>query len=135
MSNPNTKRGFGSVGLIIVILIIIAGGSYMWSQKGPTDGSPTAVTTDSANWKTYRNEEYGFEFKYPADFEIEDRSYKSNQGVAIKDVLVCAPNGGQCLVFASTLDDPNLSLQSRLLIDDLDQKTRDIVTSIRNSLD
>ena len=29
----NTKRGFGSAGLIIVILIILAGGAYLWSQK------------------------------------------------------------------------------------------------------
>ncbi|MEK7621908.1 MAG: hypothetical protein AAB415_01885 [Patescibacteria group bacterium] len=39
---PNTKRGFGSAGLIIVILIIIAGGAYLWSQKSPNDGSPTS---------------------------------------------------------------------------------------------
>jgi hypothetical protein len=26
---------------------------------------------DTANWKAYRNEEYGFEFKYPADKEIK----------------------------------------------------------------
>ena len=25
------------------------------------------ITDETANWKTYRNEEYGFEFKYPAD--------------------------------------------------------------------
>ncbi len=28
---------------------------------------------DTSNWKTYRNEEYGFEFKYPEGWEIRDR--------------------------------------------------------------
>lgn len=33
---PNTKRGFGSAGLIFIILVIIAGGAYLWSQKFST---------------------------------------------------------------------------------------------------
>jgi len=37
----------------------------------------TATTTeeiDTSNWKTYRNEEYGFEFKYPGEWVIEEKN-------------------------------------------------------------
>lgn len=30
---------------------------------------------DISEWKTYRNEEFGFEFKYPADLEVLDLKY------------------------------------------------------------
>ena len=30
---PNTKRGFGSVGVIIIILLALAIGAYLWNQK------------------------------------------------------------------------------------------------------
>jgi len=41
-------------------------------QKGwvPTD-NPT-IQTDTSNWKTYRNEEYGFEVKYSNDYFITE---------------------------------------------------------------
>ena len=64
---PNTKRGFGSAGLIIVILIIIAGGVYLWSQKKVEVPTPVINTAD---WKTYKNDKYGFEVKYPPNWVV-----------------------------------------------------------------
>ena len=63
-----------------------------WVAKGPWRstcyGIPYGCETyifgyldETANWKTYRNEEYGFEFKYPNNWSIEDLS-------GIKDILV-----------------------------------------------
>ena len=85
------NKGFsGLVAAIVAAVIIIAAGAgfLLWQQtKLPAvpagEGTPppvpsgvegpapevVATTTgaDTANWKTYRNEEYGFEFKYPAE--------------------------------------------------------------------
>ena len=34
--------------------------------------SPTAMPDPTADWQTYRNEEYGFEFRYPGSWEVRN---------------------------------------------------------------
>lgn len=61
--------------LIVALLAIIVGAGilgyrYWWSPrektKSPQGKPPDGITKDEkANWKTYRNEKYGYELKYP----------------------------------------------------------------------
>ena len=46
---------------IIILLAIISGGAFLWMQKPKTP----IINDQTADWKTYKNAEYGFEFKYP----------------------------------------------------------------------
>jgi hypothetical protein len=60
-------------------------------------GRETAL--DTADWKTYRNEEYGFEFRYPKDYTIDKSNVKSiniSRDIEPKgdDYLVFRRNGG-----------------------------------------
>ncbi len=67
------------VAVIIVLVVVSAGGILVWykgwlpkiiTQKvTPTPRiAPTPTPNETATWKTYRNEEYGYEVKYPEDW-------------------------------------------------------------------
>lgn len=43
----------------------------------------TCGVSDTYNWKTYKNEEYGFEFKYPSDYEITSDLSIKDLGVRV----------------------------------------------------
>jgi len=58
------NRAFSKI-LILVILVILAGGGiFAWRYFGALE----EIGDKTTDWQTYRNEEYGFEFKYPIDW-------------------------------------------------------------------
>lgn len=51
---------------VFVAAIIAVGSILLWQKKIPAPQEITILPQDeTADWQTYRNEEYGFEFKYP----------------------------------------------------------------------
>lgn len=45
------------------------------------DSGKETETDETADWKTYTNDEYGFSFKYPGDWEVRDLT-SSNQHIS-----------------------------------------------------
>lgn len=77
----------------VLILVVAAGiGAVVWFNQEPTQPTPIPSPTPTpsltptpspipiveipADWKTYRNEEFGFEVRYPADWKFEQDDNK-----------------------------------------------------------
>lgn len=54
---------------------------------------PLSLVDETANWKTYRNKEYGLEIKYPNNLSV---SFSVYNGVVLEDTD--SPNNGRFLI-------------------------------------
>lgn len=74
--NTQFARGFIAPLLLIIILIALGGGAYYvihntksfsdeYMPRAPGPSAATTTTDAIADWKTYTDEKYGFEIKYP----------------------------------------------------------------------
>lgn len=97
------KNGFGNVIVIILAIFALFGLislAVVKNTKAPVPMptppvnpiSPTiqaTTTIDISSWKTYRNEKYGFEIKYPSDWSYSGEAdfYPTNQPPATENNL------------------------------------------------
>ena len=94
MPQPITPQSVHKVWVISLVIVLVLVGGYfalakyqsMWpfspqvAMESPTptvspSSSPSVSQNPTADWKTYTNIKYGFEFKYPSTWKIE---YKTN---------------------------------------------------------
>lgn len=67
---------------IILLVAVVVGGIWLAKKPNQTvDITPTpSVGIDTTGWKIYTNIEYGFEFKYPASWQIKEKNAESSIG-------------------------------------------------------
>lgn len=119
----NLKQGLGLVIGIIIVAILAVGGYFVYQKVSNVDWgyykssnakeNGAKAVAEMANWKTYLNAKYGFEFKYPPGFKVNDKSTPSSpdaKGIQ-KDVVVCDVNN-ECIYFANYNNSPNLFLSN-----------------------
>ena len=68
------QKGFAKLVLIgIFLVLVVIAGYFVLVKKAvsPVINEPSPISTDeTANWKTYANTQYGFEFKYPEKLSL-----------------------------------------------------------------
>ncbi|MDD2935099.1 MAG: hypothetical protein PHX25_01350 [Candidatus Pacebacteria bacterium] len=97
----------------IIVLGIILGGFYLISKTGNqsddvNNTNEIATTTeqtllDTSDWETCRNDEYGYEFKYPKDWYIYERMVGTQVEVESSSVTEIDSCQGKLLVLSQKL--------------------------------
>ncbi len=70
--NYYSQKGIASIVIALVFAVILVGavGVYYVKQQQIRKSS---IVDETANWKTYKNEKYGFEAKYPKNWVAQDK--------------------------------------------------------------
>ncbi|OGM23145.1 hypothetical protein A2961_02085 [Candidatus Woesebacteria bacterium RIFCSPLOWO2_01_FULL_39_21] len=75
--NKNSK-GVAEIFIIVILSLLIVGGigyyAYKNAQIRPVPTTfPTPTVDVTENWKTYKNEKYGFQVNYPTDWIYKEK--------------------------------------------------------------
>ncbi len=62
----NQKR-FATIALVVLVIVLVGAVGYLTLIKKPTSPNTPTTQDTTANWKVYRNDKFGFEFKYPTE--------------------------------------------------------------------
>jgi len=92
--------------LLVVIAVLVIGGFFVYKETtrqvcwpycpGMTDQDreeikKSALDAQTVNWKTYENQKYGIEFKYPSTHIVLDQSYVTPGGNVFSKLKIVSP--------------------------------------------
>jgi len=56
--------------IIIIVLAVLVGGLVVYQYLQTPEEEPQTLEDETSDWKVYRNEEHGYEIKYPHDWYL-----------------------------------------------------------------
>lgn len=99
--DSTAKTNWKFIAIVVVLGLVAVGGILLLRgySRNPSPLTPAPVVSDKiANWQTYRNEEFGFEVRYPPHWKLEEgleegyegKSYSGEDGffrfLALKEI-------------------------------------------------
>jgi hypothetical protein len=86
--NARQQQGFSLLALVVILAMLALGGGYVVYrsyQQSTTNDRQQAAEGASVpeDWKTYRNQQHGFEFQYPSTVGIDIRGDSMESGAAL----------------------------------------------------
>ena len=101
------QKGFANIILVVMVVILLGTVGYFAFVKkfAPVAQQPTPTPTQTTNptktpvsttptqknettdWKTYKNGQYGFEFKYPPNSTVEPRQDLNDQEIRLQNYI------------------------------------------------
>lgn len=133
-----------TISIVLFLAIAMIAGFLVWKNQGKENNQvvsektknvqtknddiqkqskPNEVVEDIAEWKTYRNDEYGFKFKYPSNWDVHE--FKAFKAGLPADGIDCNKNSEKCTIYSlsikpeiTNVDAINMSIMIQLLQND-----------------
>jgi len=124
-------RGNGKIIGILVIAVVVVGGGYYFvssrqGQRQPPQATSNATdTSESAGWRTYRNEEYKFELKIPEHIGGAKRSeypptfilYTNEGGISVMEIRLLTTELRGALTLETLREVVNIESEEDVVVD------------------
>ncbi|MEK7630596.1 MAG: hypothetical protein AAB417_01005 [Patescibacteria group bacterium] len=126
------------VAFAILLVVYYAAQTYLIEEDTRYFDQPVGVTgttpahnaddvVNTAGWKTYRNEEYGFMFKYPEAYEFEQEAIDdTKEGLPVKGVSIFLQTDEKTVGYDLSMDiilitTPGFNLFQKIVDDEVNQ--------------
>ncbi len=108
MKNHYLNSSIITIIAVLFVLLIAAGCSVILQKQADLQKQKrhSLSTADTSTWKTYRNEQYGFEFKYPASW----RQKASDRNSELLGFILSSPDFQEASIVSKSKNQQQFSI-------------------------